>query len=93
MARGWESKSVEDQVDARQASVIESDDTSAKLTDAERARQSEIRSLQLSRSRIVNQLATATNPRHRTMLERALAALDERLARTISSDLHLDGTV
>lgn len=83
MARGWESKSVEDQVNAHEPSVIESDNTTAKLTDAERARQSEIRSLQLSRSRIANQLSNATNPRHRTMLERALAALDERLARTI----------
>jgi len=81
MARGWESKAVEDQVNAHEASAIESDNSSAKLTDAERIRQSEIRSLQLSRSRIANQLLAATNPRHRTMLERALAALDERLAR------------
>ena len=83
MARGWESKAVEDQVNAHEASIITNDGDTAKLSDAERARKLELRSLQLSRSRIVNQLTTAKIPAHRTMLERALASLDERIERTI----------
>ena len=37
--------------------------------------------LRLSRQRLVQQLELARNPAHREMLERALADLDEQLAR------------
>lgn len=76
MARGWESKSVEDQVSERDAAPVSAEQDAARLTDAERAKQNRLGSLQLSRSRVSNQLTTATNTAHRTMLERALAALD-----------------
>jgi hypothetical protein len=41
----------------------------------ERERKAEEESLRLSRSRIEEQLARATNPAHRAMLERALKSL------------------
>ncbi len=43
--------------------------------------ESEIRGLQLSRTRIVNDLETATNPHYRKSLEAALAHLDEKIAK------------
>ena len=45
-------------------------------TAAERASSAKFEDLRLSRSRIMGQLATATNPAHRTMLERALKSLE-----------------
>ncbi len=80
MARGWESKAVEEQMNEREAGAFRGESDAVKASSAERARQTQIRSLQLSRSRISNQLASATNPAHRTMLERALAALDQQIA-------------
>lgn len=80
MARGWESKSVEDQVNEHDAESLRGETNAAKLSADERTRQGNLRSLQLSRTRIVNQLAAAKNTAHRTMLERALAALDEQIA-------------
>jgi len=47
----------------------------------ERARNAKLESLRLSRSRVMSQLANATNPAYRTMLERALKSLDEEMAR------------
>ena len=79
MARGWESKAVEDQLNEHDAAGIVGDQDKLRLTDAERARQNSLRSLQLSRSRIANQLSSATIPAHRTILERALKALDKQM--------------
>ena len=46
----------------------------------ERARSAKFESLRLSRSRIMTQLGTATNPAHRTMLERALKSINDEMA-------------
>jgi hypothetical protein len=46
----------------------------------ERARSAKFESLRLSRSRIMTQLAGATNPAHRTMLESALKSINEQMA-------------
>lgn len=80
MARGWESKAVEDQVDTHKQAGFSKDKDRAKLTDAARRKQAEINSLKLSRTRIANQLAKATNPVYRTSLERALASLDNQIS-------------
>lgn len=40
----------------------------------------EMESLRLSRQRVLQQLAVSSNPRHRQLLEQALADLDQRLA-------------
>jgi hypothetical protein len=79
MARGWESKSVEDQqAEATQKSAK----PGRKLTAAEAAREREKEGLRLSRSRILQQLASSQNPRHRKVLEDALAELDEKLSQS-----------
>ena len=45
----------------------------------ERARSAKFESLRLSRSRIMGQLTRATNPAHRTMLERALQSINDEI--------------
>jgi hypothetical protein len=48
-------------------------------TPEQRARNAALESVRLSRSRIVSQLNTATNPAHRRMLESALQSLDAKI--------------
>jgi len=79
VARGWESKSVEDQQAAASTQV----ESKQRLTPEQLALRQERESLQLSRRRIVQQLQSVQNPRHRQMLESALSDLDSRLARTV----------
>lgn len=78
MARGWESKSVESQMDAAEARRTASRDTGTDPAVATRNRERE--SLMLSRKRIVNDLERAQHPRHRATLEAALKHLDEKIA-------------
>jgi hypothetical protein len=81
MARGFDSKSVEEQ-QAAFAAKASGDGVREVITPEEAARRRERESLQLSRKQVVAQLAAATAPRHREMLEQALAELDNRLAQT-----------
>jgi hypothetical protein len=78
MARGWESKDVESQVEATKAPKQRSG--SEPKTPEQLKRDEERKDLQLSRIRIVNDLATATHPNHRKSLEAALAHLDKKIA-------------
>lgn len=77
MARGWESKSVEDQVAAAEAAK----ESRAKphLTEKQRAKETERQSLLLSRTQITDRLNVASNPRYRTQLESALKYVDSKL--------------
>ena len=77
MARGWESKSVEDQVTAAEAAR----EARAKphLSAEEREALERKRSLLLSRAQIRARLASATNESYRKQLERALKYLDAQL--------------
>lgn len=77
MARGWESKSVEDQL----AAVEASREAQAKphLSTQEREQQARRQSLLLSRAQIIERLKNATNARYRAQLERTLKDLEERL--------------
>lgn len=78
MARGWESKSVE----AQQAEANEQrSQPRHRLSKEEADRQREKEGLRLSRQRILQQLAGTRNPRHRSVLERALADLNEKMNR------------
>jgi hypothetical protein len=78
MARGWESKSVEQQQEeATSAKEKRKLPMTAEQISEEQRRQS----LELSRQRILQQLQVACNPRHRQMLEAALAELDRKLGR------------
>lgn len=78
MARGWESKDVESQVEAKK-SVAESQGKGPQTAE-QILREQERRGLQLSRTRILNELQNATNPNHRKSLEAALAHLDKKIA-------------
>jgi hypothetical protein len=78
MARGWESKDVESQVDAAEERAALA--KLPKLTAEEAARNRERESLQLSRKRVLHDIETSQNPRYRVQLEAALKHLDEKLA-------------
>jgi hypothetical protein len=76
MARGWESKSVEGQ----QADTAEKPGPHrVAMSLQEAARQRELESLRLTRQNILQQLERAHDPRHRRMLEAALAELQHRM--------------
>ena len=75
MARGWESKSVEQQQEEFASKGKGRLPLSVEQIAAERERNG----LELSRQHILQQLQVACNPRHRQMLEAALAELDRRL--------------
>jgi hypothetical protein len=79
MARGWESKDVEAQLEEKKA-VPETQDNSGQKSAEQVRREQERRGLQLSRTRILNDLETATHPNHRKSLEAALAHLDKKIA-------------
>ena len=77
MARGWESKSVEDQIGDAQA---EKDARSKPfMSPHERRQQTRKQSLLLSRSQILSRLKLARNARYRSQLEAALAHVDAQL--------------
>jgi hypothetical protein len=77
MARGWESKAVEEQ----QAAADTRAQPKPRLTPQQLAKKQQADALLLSRKHISQQLQAAQHTRHRQMLESALAALDEQLAR------------
>jgi hypothetical protein len=52
----------------------------------ERARKARDESVRLSRARLEDQLSRATNPAHRTMLERALKSLEAQADETNERD-------
>lgn len=77
MARGWESKSVEDQIAA-------SEDRKAAATTRVRtaddiARETRRQGLLLSRSKIVRDIENARDDRHRTALRQALDYIDAQI--------------
>ena len=78
MARGWESKSVEEQIDAAEARTAkaQADILSADALDLKRRRESLI----MSRTRVLRDFESAQNPRYRDVLQKALADLDAQLS-------------
>jgi len=78
MARGWESKDVEVQVQSKDNPKMSSGRDPK--TEQQLLREQDIQQLQLSRTRIANDLNTATHPNHRKSLEAALAHLDKKIA-------------
>jgi len=77
MARGWESKSVE----AQQAEAIEQSSKSraTRLSPEEAARIRVRDNLRLARRRVLQQLESSQDERHRKVLQESLAAVDEKL--------------
>lgn len=78
MARGWESKSVESQMEAAEDRLQRSN--ALALSAAQHSLQRERESLELSRTRVVQDIASAGNPKYRALLEQSLRFLDEKLA-------------
>lgn len=76
MARGWESKSVEEQQAARESTPSSPRPT---LSAGETAEAQQIASWQLARARVLADLQQACRPAHRAMLEAALADLDDKI--------------
>jgi hypothetical protein len=75
MARGFESKMVEfNQEEAARARTPK-----PQITAEDRERADKRRAIELTRTRAAADLARATAPAHRQMLEQAIAALDEQL--------------
>jgi len=80
VARGWESKSVEEQ----QAEAVSAPSAARPpLTPAQVARQRRQQALMLSRQHVLQQLQAAQNPRHREIMQLALADLDAQLAQLV----------
>ena len=78
MARGWESKNVEAQV--VDVETKKSPSNHEPKTAEQHLQEQSIKDLQMSRTRITNDLAAATHPNHRKSLEAALAHLDKKIA-------------
>jgi hypothetical protein len=77
MARGWESKSVEAQIDMAEhrSAVAQAKVLSQQTLDMLRKKES----LLMSRTRVVRDLENAQNPRYKAVLSKALADLDAQL--------------
>ena len=76
MARGWESKSVEEQQEAAAAARLAS---GPEVSPEEAERRQQLEALHLARARTLADLQRACRPAHRGMLEQALADLDSRI--------------
>lgn len=76
MARGWESKSVEEQQTQQAAKMERADPAAAKAAEADRTRQRQ--ALELQRERILSE--RTSSPHRRAALSEALAGIEEKLA-------------
>jgi len=79
MARGWESKIVEDQIQEAEAKAVPDPKQKPQSTPEkmEAIRRREV--LLLSRARVQNDLESSRNPRYREQLKRALADIDAQI--------------
>lgn len=78
MARGWESKSIESQIEAAEERKSAARAAAIDAAQVERKRQRD--SLLLSRTRILHDIEQARNPRYQETLKAALKHLDDKLA-------------
>jgi len=78
MARGWESKSVEQQIEDAQADPDRSAMPATTLAEIERQKRQE--GLLLQRSRIIQEIETARNPRYQELLKEMLHHVECQLS-------------
>jgi protein-arginine kinase len=76
MARGWESKSVEQQ----QAESADERQRGPSLSARQKEQKRKRDGLLLSRTALARQLETSPHPQRRSMLEKSLAEIDRQLA-------------
>ncbi len=85
MARGWESKSVEAQVESSEHKPVlvrtKKSDEGQRRSAAEIQGMIERRNLELARAKVVHELEATQSPRYAEMLNRALRELDEKLSK------------
>ncbi len=79
MARGWESKSVESQMESKQDSPAQS--SSQPATDDAKRKQRERQGLLLSRTYVLRQIESSSNERYTQSLRQALSEIERKLAR------------
>ena len=77
MARGWESKDVESQVEANK--IEKSPSETKQKTPEQLEKDRERQGLELSKKHILADLETATHPNHRKSLEAALEHLNAKI--------------
>jgi len=75
MARGWESKSVEAQMEEAEASSVSKPRLSPQEVEAKQKRET----LLLTKKKFEGDLERSSNERHREMLKRAINAIDTQL--------------
>ncbi|MGH9823943.1 MAG: hypothetical protein ACREDR_11910 [Blastocatellia bacterium] len=76
MARGWESKAVEAQIESSESDSQRQRSEKSAGIEREHAR----KSLLLSRTRILRDIENCQNPRYKKLLTDALADLDQKLS-------------
>ncbi len=79
MARGWESKSVESQIESSDHKPTA---PGQELSPEERNRERQHQTLLLSRAYVLQQIDSSTNDRYTASLRRALQEIEEKLGRT-----------
>jgi hypothetical protein len=79
MARGWESKSVEAQIESAAVKPVPVQEPERTPEQLQILRDRE--SLELSRIRVQRELAASMNPRYQQILRKALADLEAKLTR------------
>jgi len=77
MARGWESKAVADQIEEGESRQQQSSKT--EVTREQRVLKERLDSLQLSKSRLLQQLDHARHPAHRNVLLNGLKAIEREI--------------
>jgi len=79
----WDGDALAEQMEEvfeRQQAAADARAHKGSSTVEERARSAQFQSLRVSRSRLMTQLEGATNPAHRTILERALKSINDQMA-------------
>ncbi|MCL5743207.1 MAG: hypothetical protein M1541_04645 [Acidobacteria bacterium] len=82
MARGWESKSAEIQMESAESDKHSTPRKNSR-TSAELNIIREKEGLLLSRTRVLREMDSSQNPRYKAILNKALADLDAKLARLV----------
>jgi hypothetical protein len=77
MARGWESKSVEAQIEEKEQAIA----IPVKARTSDQVQHiMEKRTLELARTKVAHELASSQNPRYAQMLRQSLSELDKKIA-------------
>jgi hypothetical protein len=84
MAKGWESKAVEDQIQESQKAENENPRKQFTPEQMEAHRRKEV--LLLSRARVEKDLNASQNPRYREQLAKALSHIDDQLSKMKDMD-------